>query len=45
MKEEVSRSEYLVISRGQWDKDVSRQENCPRVSESLQISDADTRVS
>ena len=26
MKEQVSRSEYLVISRGQWDKDVSREE-------------------
>jgi hypothetical protein len=26
MKEQVSRSEYLVISRGQWDKDISREE-------------------
>lgn len=26
MNEKVSPSEYLVISRGQWDKDVSREE-------------------
>jgi len=26
MNEQVSLSEYLVISRGQWDKDVSREE-------------------
>jgi hypothetical protein len=26
MNEQVSPSEYLVISRGQWDKDVSREE-------------------
>jgi len=26
MKEQVSPSEYLVISRGQWDKDLSREE-------------------
>jgi hypothetical protein len=26
MKQQVAPSEYLVISRGQWDKDVSRQE-------------------
>jgi hypothetical protein len=26
MNEQVSPSEYLVISRGQWDKDISRQE-------------------
>ena len=26
MNEQVSPSEYLVISRGQWDKDLSRQE-------------------
>jgi hypothetical protein len=26
MGQEASRSEYLVISRGQWDKDISREE-------------------
>jgi hypothetical protein len=26
MNEQVPQSEYLVISRGQWDKDVSREE-------------------
>jgi hypothetical protein len=26
MNEQISRSEYLVISRGQWDKDVSQQQ-------------------
>ena len=26
MNEPVSLSEYLVISRGQWDKDLSREE-------------------
>ena len=26
MNEQVSPSEYLVISRGQWDKDISREE-------------------
>jgi len=26
MDEQVSPSEYLVISRGQWDKDIARQE-------------------
>ena len=32
MNERISSSEYLVISCGQWDKDVSREEiwlNCP----------------
>ena len=26
MNEQVSPSEYLVISRGQWDKDIAREE-------------------